>query len=46
MEVRRNSVAVRNVEVRTEPKRRQPSDFQYVRMQIADARSTLVPEAA
>ncbi len=43
MEVRRNSVAVRNVEVRTEPKRRQPSDFQYVRMQIADgvARMTL-----
>jgi cyclohexa-1,5-dienecarbonyl-CoA hydratase len=43
VEVRRNSVAVRNVEVRTEPKRRQPSDFQYVRMQIADgvARMTL-----
>jgi cyclohexa-1,5-dienecarbonyl-CoA hydratase len=43
VEVRRSSVAVRNVEVRTEPKRRQPSDFQYVRMQIADgvARMTL-----
>ncbi len=43
MDVRRSSVAVRNVEVRTEPKRRQPSDFQYVRMQIADgvARMTL-----
>ena len=43
MDVRRSSVAVRNVEVRTEPKRRQPSDFQYVRMQTADgvARITL-----
>lgn len=43
MDVRRSPVAVRNVEVRTEPKRRQPSEFQYVRMQIADgvARMTL-----
>jgi cyclohexa-1,5-dienecarbonyl-CoA hydratase len=43
VDVRRSSVAVRNVEVRTEPKRRQPSDFQYVRMQIAGgvARMTL-----
>jgi cyclohexa-1,5-dienecarbonyl-CoA hydratase len=43
VDVRRSSVAVRNVEVRTEPKRRQPSDFQYVHMQIAGgvARMTL-----
>jgi cyclohexa-1,5-dienecarbonyl-CoA hydratase len=43
VDVRRSTVAVRNVEVRTEPKRRQPSDFQYVRMQIAGgvARMTL-----
>ncbi len=34
MQARRNSAPVRNVEVRTEPKRRQPSDFQFLKLQI------------
>ena len=34
MQVRRNSAPVRNVEVRTEPKRRQPSDFQFLKLQL------------
>ncbi len=43
MESRRSTVKDRNVEVRTEPNRRQPSDFQSVKLQIADgvARMTL-----
>ncbi|HKM68097.1 MAG TPA: enoyl-CoA hydratase/isomerase family protein [Candidatus Acidoferrum sp.] len=34
MEVRRTTVADRNVEVRTEPVRRNPADFQFVKFQI------------
>ena len=34
MQVRRNSATLRNVEVRTEPKRRLPSDFQFLKLQI------------
>ena len=43
MEARRTTVADRNVEVRTEPTRRNPADFQFVKFQISDgvARMTL-----
>jgi len=43
VETRRSSVAVRGVEVRTEPTRRQPSDFQFLKLQISGsvARMTL-----
>jgi cyclohexa-1,5-dienecarbonyl-CoA hydratase len=34
VDLRRTAVAGRSVEVRTEPKRRQPSDFQYLKMKI------------
>ncbi len=34
MDLRRSSVASRHVEVRTEPRRRQPSDFQFLKLQI------------
>ena len=34
MDLRRTAVAGRSVEVRTEPKRRQPSDFRYLKMKI------------
>ena len=34
MDLRRTAVAGRSVEVRTEPKRRQPSDFQYLKLKI------------
>ncbi|HUL32727.1 MAG TPA: enoyl-CoA hydratase/isomerase family protein [Candidatus Eisenbacteria bacterium] len=34
MDLRRSSLAVRNVEVRTEPRRRSPSDFQCVKLKI------------
>ncbi len=34
MYLRRSSVASRHVEVRTEPRRRQPSDFQFLKLQI------------
>ena len=44
MDLRRSTVvATRGVEVRTEPKRRQPSEFQFVKLDIAGgvARMTL-----
>jgi cyclohexa-1,5-dienecarbonyl-CoA hydratase len=43
VEARRTTVADRNVEVRTEPTRRNPADFQFVKFQISDgvARMTL-----
>lgn len=43
METRRSSATTRGVEVRTEPKRRQPSDFQFLKLQIGGsiARMTL-----
>jgi cyclohexa-1,5-dienecarbonyl-CoA hydratase len=34
VDLRRSSVASRHVEVRTEPRRRQPSDFQFLKLQI------------
>lgn len=34
MDLRRTAVAGRGVEVRTEPKRRQPTDFQYVTLKV------------
>ena len=34
MDLRRTAVASRSVEVRTEPKRRQPSDFQCVKLKV------------
>jgi enoyl-CoA hydratase/carnithine racemase len=43
VDLRRSSVMSRSVEVRTEPKHRQPSDFQYVKLKIEGgvARMTL-----